>query len=116
MGKLFKKAVNNSIPTQLTKKEFNEFILPHLSMGTRGPKISIPTHKVFNYILKLLYTGCQWKELPIDKDQNGDPEIHFTRIFKIYQRWAQNGSLEVSVRFNHLQKLFYMRYCGSSFL
>jgi hypothetical protein len=22
----------------------------------------------FNYILKMLYLGCQWKALPIDKD------------------------------------------------
>ena len=93
MDNFFKKAVNNRIPTRLREKEFNEFILPHLSVGARGPKMSIPASRVFNYILKLLYTGCQWKELPIDRDQNGNPEIHFTRIFKIYQRWAQDGSL-----------------------
>ncbi len=91
---LSKNTVNNSIPTQLTEKEFNEFILPHLSVGRRGPKISISIRKVFNYILRLTYTGCQWKELPIDKDYNGEPEIHYTRVFRIYQRWAQDGSLE----------------------
>lgn len=92
--KSFKTSANNSIPTQLSEKYFNEFILPHLSEGSRGPKISIPLGKVFNYILKVVYTGCQWKEVPIDKNENGVPEIHYTRIFRIYKRWAHDGSLE----------------------
>jgi hypothetical protein len=69
-----------AIPTQLTQEQFNEFVLPHLTTGTRGPQPKLPLHRIFNYILKLLYLGCQWKELPIEKDADGLPEIHYISI------------------------------------
>lgn len=85
---------NKHIPTQLTDTQFDEFILPHLSEGKFGPKCSIPLSKIFNYILLLIHTGMQWHKLPIDRDENGKPEIHYTRIFRIYQRWVKDKSLE----------------------
>jgi len=38
----------------------------------------------------------QWNQLPIDKNADGDPEIHYTRIFRIYKRWALDGSLNAA--------------------
>ena len=61
----------NKIPTVLNENEFNEFVLPHLKKGTRGPGKKISFFKLFNYILKLMHTGCQWSEIPIDKNENG---------------------------------------------
>lgn len=46
----------------------------------------------------------QWKQLPIDKNPDGSPEIHYTRIFKIYKRWANDGSLETAFK-NSVQLL-----------
>jgi transposase len=85
---------NKPIPTQLTEMQFAEFVLPHLSVGKRGPKCSIPLRKIFNYILQVIYTGMQWHMLPIDHDENSNPEIHYTRVFRIYQRWVSDKSLE----------------------
>ena len=69
-----------TIPTHLTESEFNEFVLPYLSYGTahRGPMPCISAYKMFNYILYVLHSGCQWKLLQycIDKDENGQAEIH----------------------------------------
>jgi len=31
--------------------------------------------KIFNYILQILYMGCQWKMLPIERNAKGLPEI-----------------------------------------
>ncbi|MBD1847600.1 hypothetical protein H6F89_30210 [Cyanobacteria bacterium FACHB-63] len=70
-----------SIPTNLTSAQFKEFVLPHLPIGSRGPQPKLLLHAIFNYILKLLYLGCQWKELPIETDKAGQPEIHYTRIY-----------------------------------
>lgn len=78
----------------MNESQFNEFILPHLSKGKLGPKHKIPLCKIFNYILKLLYTGCQWKELPIKYNYFGQPEIHYSRIFKLHKKWSNDGSLE----------------------
>ena len=36
----------------------------------------------------------QWSELTIDKDENGLGEIHYTGIFKVYARWARDGSID----------------------
>src|SRR5271165_812179 len=76
-----------AIPTQLGLGQFEQFVLPHLSVGSRGPAPKLSLHKIFNYILHLLYLGCQWKELPIDKDGEGRPEIHHTRIYRAWRRW-----------------------------
>ena len=38
------------IPVQLSEKEFNEFILPYLSMPKRGPNHKIGYHRLFNLI------------------------------------------------------------------
>lgn len=81
----------NTIPTKLSEKEFNEFILPHLWKGSRGPDPKISYFKMFNYILYLLHTGCQWYQLPIEKNGNGKPEISYSRLFKHFRRWVKKG-------------------------
>ena len=81
------------IPTDLTLEQFEEFVLPHLHIGSRGPEPKLPLHRTFNYILKLLYLGCQWKELPIEKNTEGRPEIHYTRIYATFRRYEAQGPL-----------------------
>jgi hypothetical protein len=83
-----------TIPVQVSAQEFAEFILPHLSLPKRGPQCKIGYHKPFNYILKVLYTGMQWKELPINAGPEGKAELHYTGVFKLFARWAEDGSLE----------------------
>jgi transposase len=81
------------IPVQLSEPEFTAFILPHLSMPKRGPKCKLGYHRVFNLILWLLYTGMQWKCLPVPTDAQGKPAIHYTTVYKVFARWADDGSL-----------------------
>ncbi|MBV8885803.1 MAG: transposase [Chroococcidiopsidaceae cyanobacterium CP_BM_RX_35] len=82
------------IPTHLTLEQFEEFVLPHLHRGSRGPQPKLSLHTIFNYILKLLYLGCQWKELPIEKNQDGRPEIHYTRIYGAFRRYEIHGCFD----------------------
>jgi hypothetical protein len=58
-----------ALPTQLGLGQFEQFVLPHLSIGRRGPAPKLGLHKIFNYILLLFYLGCQWKELPTIDDE-----------------------------------------------
>jgi transposase len=83
-----------AIPVQFNAQEFAAFILPHLSLPKRGPQCKIGYHKPFNYLLKVLYTGMQWQELPIDKGPEGKAELHYTGVFKLFTRWVEDGSLE----------------------
>ena len=81
------------IPVQLSEPEFTAFILPHLSMPKRGPKCKLGYHRVFNLILWVLYTGMQWKCLPVPTDAHGKPAIHYTTVYKVFAKWADDGSL-----------------------
>ena len=84
----------NVIPVQLSEPEFTEFILPPLSLPQRGPKCRIGYHRAFNLVLKVLYGGIQWKEMPIEKDTKGKAVIHYTVMYKLFARWADDGSVE----------------------
>jgi transposase len=59
----------------------------------RGPKCTLGYHRVFNLILWGLYTGIQWKCLPIPQGTNGTPAIHYTTVYKVFAKWADDGSL-----------------------
>ena len=83
-----------SIPVQLSESEFTEFIFPHLSMPKRGPKCKIGYHRLFNLILWVLYTGMQWKCLPVPKDAHGKPAIHYTNVYRAFAKWTDDGSLQ----------------------
>ena len=87
------KPATTPIPVQLAEPEFEAFILPHLSMPKRGPKCKVGYHCVFNLILWVLYTGMQWKCLPIPRDAHGKAAIHYTTIYKVFAKWADDGSL-----------------------
>jgi len=65
------KPVTTPIPVQLSASEFHQFLFPHLTMPKRGPKCKLGYHRAFNLILWVLYTGMQWKCLPIPLHARG---------------------------------------------
>jgi transposase len=96
LGVKMAKSVHSwSISTELNLEQFRQFVSPHLTVGRRGPAPKLSLHAMFNYILKLLYLGCQWKELPIAKDAEGRPEIHYTRIYGAFRRWQAGGCFDI---------------------
>jgi hypothetical protein len=62
MSTLTAQPATTPIPVHLSESEFTAFILPHLSMPKRGPKCKLGYHRVFNLILRILYTvtGCEF--------------------------------------------------------
>jgi transposase len=89
-----KNAATTPIPVQLSATDFHKFIFPHLSMPKRGPRCKLDYHRLFNLILWVLYTGMQWKCLPIPTDAQGKPAIHYTNVYRAFAKWADDGSLE----------------------
>ena len=81
------------IPVQLSEPELTAFILPHLSMPKRGPKCKRGYYRVFNFILWVLYTRMQWQCLPVPHDIDGKPVIHDTTVYRVFAKWAGDGSL-----------------------
>src|SRR3954465_5316105 len=94
MSQMLESPATTPIPVQLSEPEFVAFIFPHLSMPRRGPKCKLGYHRVFNLILGVLYTGMQWKCLPIPRGGDGSAMIHYTTIYKLFARWADDGSLD----------------------
>jgi len=94
MRHMTKSQATTPIPVQLSGPEFIAFIFPHLSMPRRGSKCKLGYHRVFNLILWVLYTGMQWKCMPVPRAADGTALIHYTTIYKVFAKWADDGSLE----------------------
>jgi len=93
MSTTAQKPATTPIPVQLSAPEFEAFLLPHLSMPKGGPKCKLGYYRVFNLMLCVLYTGMQWKCLPLPHDAQGKPAIHDTTVYKVFAKWADAGSL-----------------------
>jgi hypothetical protein len=79
----------NKLPTKVSQKDFNQFIKPCLSKGERGPDPKISYYKTFNYILYVLDTGIQWKNLPIRNN-----ETSWQAVYDKHNRWSKDGSYQ----------------------
>ena len=67
----------NGIPKQVSRKDFNRYILPHLKKRVKGPKPKLSFYKIFNYILYVLHTGIQWDQLRTRRN-----ELHWSNVYK----------------------------------
>lgn len=85
-----------NIPIRLEEVEFQKNVYPFLSKAKRGYVCKIALYKVFNYILIFLYTGCQWKSLPIEnkKDKPSEKEISPQAVYYHLRKWSRDGSLK----------------------
>ena len=57
-------------------------------MPKRGPQCKLGSHRLFNLILWVLYTGMQWKCLPVPQDAHGKPAIHDTTVYRAFAKWV----------------------------
>lgn len=80
----------NELPVRVSRNDFNKYIEPCLSRGRRGPPPKISLYKIFNYILYVLHTGCQWEQLPIR-----NKEIHWSAVYARHNKWSKDGSYEL---------------------
>lgn len=86
----------NHIPTKLTKQDFDLYIDPFLTKAKRGFVSSIPLFLIFNGILFKLYTGCQWKSLPIAefKDPETGLQLTYQSFSYHFRKWSKDESLQ----------------------
>ena len=81
--------VYHRIPTKVSRKDFNQYIDPHLKRPKTGPKPKLSLYKIFNYILYVLHTGIQWHQLKTKRHAR-----HDTNVYKWHNRWSKNGSYQ----------------------
>ena len=75
------------LPVKVGRADFSKYIDRYLSRGKRGPRTKISRHKIFNYILFVLHTGCQWNRLPTFRH-----EISWSAVYQHHIRWSKDGS------------------------
>jgi transposase len=83
-----------NIPTKVTKEQFHADIEPRLSKAKRGYVSKQPLWNIFNYVLYKLHTGCQWEELPIERDAAGHPVMSWQAPRYHFYKWSRDGSLQ----------------------
>ena len=84
-----KKLIYNEIPKQVSRRDFNQHIKPHLKKRMKGPKPKLSFYKIFNYILYVLHTGIQWDQLKTRRN-----ELHWSNVYKWHNRWSRDGSYQ----------------------
>ena len=83
-----------AIPVKLTEEQFEAHIKPHLSVAKRGFKSKQPLWRIFNLILYVLHTGCQWEETPVPCDSEGHPLMSWQVPRYHFYKWSKDGSFE----------------------
>jgi transposase len=84
----------STIPVALTEAQFVTHIEPHLSKAKRGFVSKQPLYRIFNSVLYVLHTGCQWEETPIRRDEHNQPEMSWQVPRYHFYKWSKDGSLE----------------------
>jgi len=82
----------SKIPTKISEKIFNKHVLPNLNLAKRGFVSKIPVFKIFNYILKKLYTGVTWKSLTLDNEDN--KYVAYQAIYYHFRKWSNSKSFK----------------------
>lgn len=77
------------LPVRVSRKDFNKYINKYLSKPIYGTPTKISRYKIFNYILYVLHTGIQWRELPIYRS-----EIHWSNVYRWHNKWSKDGSYQ----------------------
>lgn len=77
------------LSVKVSEKDFNRYIKPYLRTPVKGVKQKISNYKIFNYILYVLHTGIQWRQLKTYKN-----EIHWSNVYKRHNRWSKNGNYQ----------------------
>lgn len=85
----------NHLPTKISEKDFALYIAPFLTTAKRGFVSSIPLYLIFNGILYKLYSGCQWKSLPINEFRDPESGICLTyySFYHHFRKWSKDDSL-----------------------
>jgi hypothetical protein len=83
------KLIYNEIPKQVSRKDFNKYINPHLRKPMKGPRPKISFYKIFNYILYVLHTGIQWNQLKTRRN-----ELHWSNVYRRHNQWSKDGSYQ----------------------
>lgn len=74
----------------LSKSTIEKWIIPNLSIGSRGFEPKVPLVELVEAIFYRLKTGCQWRELPTEKFFNGTI-FSWNSVYYHFNKWNKAG-------------------------
>ncbi len=74
----------------LSKNTIEKWIIPHLSVGSRGFEPTVPLVELVEAIFYRLKTGCQWRELPTKEFFRGTI-LSWNSVYYHFQKWNRAG-------------------------
>src|SRR5215471_14263077 len=87
-------ACNDTDPCTIVRKRIHRIYLTAPLDAQAGAEVHTGlSPALFHLILWVLYTGMQWKCLPVLHDGHGQPAIHYTTVYRAFAKWADDGSL-----------------------
>jgi transposase len=75
----------------LSKDMIEQWIIPHLSKGERGPEPEVELCAIVQAILYRLKTGCQWRMLPLKEFFEQDA-LTWNGVYYHHREWVKDGS------------------------
>jgi transposase len=75
----------------LSKNMIEQWILPHLSKGERGPEPEVELCAIVQAILYRLKTGCQWRMLPLKAFFDPD-KLTWNGVYHHHRAWVKDDS------------------------
>jgi transposase len=75
----------------LSKVMIEQWILPHLSKGERGPEPEVELSAIVQAILYRLTTGCQWRMIPLKQFFEGDA-LTWNGLYHHHREWVKDDS------------------------
>jgi transposase len=85
--KVKKKSPVKKLSVKVSQHDFNRHIKPFLKKPVKGPRPKSSYYKIFNYILYVLHTGIQWKQLKVRSGEGS-----WQNIYHYHNRWSKDGS------------------------
>lgn len=74
----------------MDKAMIEKWILPYLTVGTRGFDTTVPLTEIVECIFHRLKTGCQWREIPTKQFFNAKT-LHWNSVYYYYNKWSKAG-------------------------
>lgn len=75
----------------LSSSSIETYIIPWLSIGSRGKTDEVPTLKIVQAILYRVKTGCQWRSLPVKQFFSTKPYT-WQGVYHHFRQWIAEGS------------------------
>jgi|GEM_PF-2870062 len=93
----------------LNKDIIETWIIPHLTVGSRGFEPTVSVEEIINAIFYRLKTGCQWREVPT-KEFFSDKTLSWNSVYYHFNACGAARAVKGRVLAKNLDKHFESKF------